>query len=358
MNTPNVHTTRPTSFGLIFPPDEPWLARQAREEILLPDLPIIDAHHHLWDRPGYRYLSEEFAADTGSGHNVIGTVHAECHTAYRTDGPPELAPVGETEYIAALAAASDAAGGPTRLAAGIVGAADLSLGAAVDDVIGQHIAAGQGRFRGIRYDTIWYDHEAVEFTHPGHRPQMLAEPAVRAGARVLADHDLPLDVQLLFPQLADAAELADGLPELRLVLNHCGAPLGFGPWADNRAEHFAHWQRGIRELAERPNVVCKLGGILASGLGYDYLHAPVPATSTELAALWRPWFDTCIDAFGPQRCMFESNFPMDKMGTGYATLWNTYKRLASGGSDTELTSLFAETARRTYRLDLPAAPLA
>lgn len=350
-NAPVSRTTRPTEFGRIFPPDENWLAQQAPEDILLPELPIIDPHHHLWYHPGFRYLLEEFAADTGSGHRVIGTVHAECMSAYRADGPTELRPVGETECIATLAAASDAAGGPTRVAAGIIGRADFDLGPdIVDNVIEHHITAGQGRFRGLRYAASWDASAAIKLGHPGARPHMLAEPAVRDCARVVADRDLTLDLWILFPQLADAAELADAIPDLRLVLNHCGAPLGFGPYAVDRDEHFATWERGIREVARRPNVVCKLGGLLATAAAYDYRIAPMPPTSEELAARWRPWFDTCIDAFGPQRCMFESNFPVEKMGTGYATLWNTFKRLASGASHTELTSMFSETARRTYRL--------
>ncbi|QBS40705.1 amidohydrolase [Nocardia sp. CS682] len=353
MNAQVSHPTRPTEFGRIFPPDDSWLARQRPEEILLPDLPIIDPHHHLWYHPGFRYLLEEFTADTGSGHNVIGTVHIECMSAYRTDGPTELRPVGETECIAALAAADDAAGGPTRVAAGIVGRADFALGAdIVDNVIEHHLAAAQGRFRGLRFAASWDASADIKLSHPDSRPHLLAEPAVRACARVVADRDLALDLWILSPQLADAAELAEAMPELRLVLDHCGAPLGFGPYATDRAAHFATWARGIREVAQRPNVVCKLGGLLATAAAFDYRTAAAPPSSEELAALWRPWFDTCVEAFGPDRCMFESNFPVDKMGTRYATLWNAFKRLAAGASDTELAALFAGTARRTYRLAL------
>ncbi|MFJ4650760.1 amidohydrolase family protein [Nocardia sp. NPDC088792] len=342
--------TRPTDFGRIFPPDEPWLAQQEREEILLPDLPIVDPHHHLWDAPGFRYLPAEFAADTGSGHRVTATVHAECHSAYRTDGPPHLRPVGETEHIAALAAASEAAGGPTRVAAGIIGSADLRLGAAVAEVLEQHVIAGQGRFSGVRFNAAWDADPRIQLGPPANRPHLLTEPGIQAGARTVAESGLALDLWLLSPQLADAAALADAAPAARLVLDHCGGPLGFGPYASDRDEHFDRWEHGIRALARRPNVVCKLGGILGCAAAYDYPHAPVPPTSKELAALWQPWFDVCIDAFGPERCMFESNFPVEKMGTGYATLWNTFKRLASGASGTELSALFSETARRTYRL--------
>ncbi|WP_225729033.1 MULTISPECIES: amidohydrolase [unclassified Nocardia] len=340
---------RPTRFGRIYPPDEHWLARQDPEEILLPELPIVDPHHHLGDSLGFRYTTSDFATDIGSGHRVTATVHAECHSAYRTDGPPELRPVGETEHIAASTAE---ACGPTRVAAGIIGAADLGLGAAVGRVLEAHISAGQGRFRGVRYNASWDPSPAIRLGPPTARPHLLADPAVRAGARTVAEFDLALDLWLLFPQLDDAAELADALPQARLVLDHCGGPLGFGPYADRRAEHFARWEKGIRALARRPNVVCKLGGILGCAAAYDYLRAAVPPTSKELAALWHPWFDVCIDAFGPRRCMFESNFPVEKMGTGYATLWNTFKRLAAGASDFELADLFSGTASRTYQLTL------
>lgn len=343
--------TRPTEFGRIYPPDPSWLAHQTREQILLPELPIIDPHHHLWQHPGFRYLLDEFAADLGSGHHVVATIHAECLSAYRTDGPAELRPVGETEFVAGLAAASDAAGGPTRVAAGIIGRVDFDLEARlVDQVIEAHLTAGQGRFRGLRYAASWDASDQLALSHPGARPHMLAEPRIRDSVRVVADRDLTLDLWILSPQLADAAALADAVPQLRLVLDHCGAPLGFGPYARDRDAHFATWARGIRALAERPNVVCKLGGILATAAAFDYSTAATPPTSAELAEHWRPWFDTCIAAFGPQRCMFESNFPVEKMGTGYATLWNTFKRLAAGASDTELAALFSETARRTYRL--------
>ncbi|QIS19656.1 amidohydrolase family protein [Nocardia terpenica] len=345
-------TSRPTEFGRIFPPDEPWLAQGRPEEILLPDLPIVDPHHHLWDAFGFRYLPAEFAADTGSGHRVVATVHAECHSAYRTDGPPELRPVGETEHIAALAATADATGGPTRVAAGIIGSADLGLGAAVADVLEQHIVAGQGRFRGVRLNASWDPSPQIRLGPPTARPQLLAEPAIREGVRTVAEFGLALDLWLLFPQLGDAVELADAVPAARLVLDHCGGPLGFGPYASEGAEHFAHWERGLRALAERPNVVCKLGGIMGCAAAFDYLRAPIPPSSEELAALWRPWFEVCVDAFGPQRCMFESNFPVEKVGTGYATLWNTFKRLASGASAEELSALFSRTAGRTYQLTL------
>ncbi|MBF6331107.1 amidohydrolase family protein [Nocardia transvalensis] len=342
-------SSHPTEFGRIFPPDEPWLARRPAEEILLPGLPIVDAHHHLWDAPGFRYLPAEFATDTRGGHCVVATVYAECHSAYRTDGPPELRPVGETEHIAALAASGDAS---TRVAAGIIGSADLGLGAAVGDVLEQHITAGQGRFRGVRLNASWDPNPQIRLGPPTARPHMLADPAIRQGVHTVAAFDLALDLWLLFPQLGDAAELADTAPEARMVLDHCGGPLGFGPYTSDRAEHFSHWENGIRALAERPNVVCKLGGIMGCAAAFDYPRAPVPPSSEELAALWHPWFDVCIDAFGPQRCMFESNFPVEKMGTGYATLWNTFKRLASGASDSELSALFSETAGRTYQLAL------
>lgn len=343
-------SAHPTEFGTIFPPDEQWLAKQAEEEILLPDLPIVDPHHHLWDHPGHRYLVEELTRDIQSGHNIVGTVYVEAMSAYRASGPPESRPVGETDFVVALTGdRADSAGRPA-IADGIVGFADLTLGAAVEEVLQAHISAGQGRFRGVRFAGAWDESDAVQNSHAGKRPHMLAEPVVRDGIRKLAELDLTLDLWMFHPQLREVADLADTMPGLTLVLDHCGGPVGYGPYASNRDEHFRIWQSGVRELAKRPNVVCKVGGLLARGAAFDYVTAELPPTSEQLARIWRPWLETCITAFGPERSMFESNFPVEKMGTGYATIWNTFKRVTAGASPAELSSMYSGTARRVYRL--------
>ncbi|MCA6123173.1 amidohydrolase family protein [Bradyrhizobium sp. WSM 1704] len=348
----NDQSSRPTVFGRIFPPDNDWLARAPKEDTLLPDLPIIDTHHHLWDLPNFRYLFEEFLADAMTGHKLIGTVFADCFAMYRADGPVHMRPVGETEFALGVAAMS-ASGcyGPARVAAGMFGAADLNLGSAIEEVLQAHIAAGNGRFKGIRFATTWDASEDVISSNPGTRAHMLLEPKIRQALRKLADLKLSYDAWVYFTQLDELANTASALPDLLIIMDHCGGPLGYGPYARNKEENFARWRAGIREVARHPNVFCKLGGVLGRGAAFDYIHAERPPTSEHLAALWRPWFETCIEAFGAERCMFESNFPVDKMGVSYATLWNTFKRICAGASDTELKWLFAGTARRAYRLE-------
>lgn len=344
-------TGRPTEFGRIYPPDPQWLAAAPQEEILLPEQPIVDPHHHLWDIPGYRYLSEELLADLSGGHDVVSTVYAECLAGYRTDGPEELRPVGETEFaarMAGVAARQNHSG--AKVAEGVIGFADLRLGAAVEDVLQAHIEAGGGRFKGIRFATSWDTADEIENSHTGSAPHLLTDPTVKRGLAKLRDLGLSLDAWVFFHQLADVAAVADEFPDLRIVLDHCGGPLGHGPYADHKDEHFATWERGIRDVAARPNVTVKVGGILGRGAAFDYRTAPTAPGSEELARIWRPWFSTCIEAFGADRAMFESNFPVEKMGTTYTVLWNTFKRTAQDASAAERDALFAGTARRVYQL--------
>jgi predicted TIM-barrel fold metal-dependent hydrolase len=345
-------TGRPAEFGRVYPPDREWLNNAPDEEILLPEQQIVDTHHHLWDHPGYRYLLDEFLEDTDSGHNITSTVFAECLSMYRRSGPEHLRPVGETEFMVGVnAMCASGRYGDTRVGEGIVGFADLRLGARVEEVLQAHLAASGGRFKGIRFATSWDADESIERSHTGSAPHLLTDPTVVAGARALAGLGLSLDVWVFFPQLGDVATLADELPDdATIVLDHCGGPLGYGRYSRDRAEHFAQWERGLRELARRPNAVCKIGALVARLAEFDYRTAPRPATSTELAHLWRPWIETCIDAFGPDRCMFESNYPVDKVGVPYRTLWNTFKQVSAGASPAEREDLFAGTARRVYRL--------
>ncbi|GAA1857946.1 amidohydrolase family protein [Pseudonocardia ailaonensis] len=339
---------RPPEFGLIYPPDHGWLAKAPAEEVLFPDLPVVDPHHHLWEHPGFRYLLDEFAEDTAGGHNVVATVYTDCLTAYRTDGPEALRPVGETEFAATVAAR--AANGPVAVGAGITGFADLRLGAAVEEVLTAHIAAGEGRFRGTRFATSYDGDPGIENSHTGSVPGMLADPEVRKGAAVLRDLGLTLDTWVFFHQLDEVAGIADALPDLPIVLDHCGGPLGYARFTGRREAEFDTWRRGVRAVAERPNVNCKIGGLVARLAAFDYRTAERPASSTELAALWRPYIETCIETFGPDRCMFESNYPVDKVAVPYRTLWNTYKRVTEGMTDGERADLFAGTARRVYAL--------
>jgi L-fuconolactonase len=341
-----------THFGRIYPPDEVWLTKQAPEPILDPDLPIIDPHHHLWDRPNHRYLLDDFLADVRTGHNIVATVFEECHTMYRSSGPEELRPVGETESIADITAKS-ASGlyGPTRVAAGIVGFADLTLGDRVEPVLEALIRAGGGRFRGVRHSAGWDASEVIGNSRTATGPHLLRQPDFGTGLTRLTALGLSFDAWLYHPQIDDVIDLARAFPTTSIIMCHVGGPLGYGPYAGKRDEVFATWKTKIIELATCPNVVMKLGGMINRLAAYDYRALPAPVSSAELAAHWRPYMETCIERFGPDRCMFESNFPVEKMGISWAVLWNAFKRIVAGASTEEKQALFSGTARRVYRLD-------
>ena len=337
-------------FGRIYPPDAAWLARQPREDVLEPDLPIIDTHHHLWVRRDDRYLLPEFLADVTTGHNVVATVFLQCHAMYRAHGPEEMRPVGETEFVAGIAAMSASGGyGATRVAAGIVGFADLTLGERVQPVLEAQIRAGGGRFRGVRHSGNWDADPVIGNGASG--PDIYRRADFRAGLARLAALGLSLDAWVFHTQLADVVDLARACPGTNIIMGHVGGVLGYGAYAGRRDEVFAAWKARIVELARCPNVTMKLGGMMMRAALYDYLTAERPASSTELAELWRPYIDTCIELFGARRCMFESNFPVEKMGIGWVPLWNAFKRISAGASRDEKLALFADTARRVYRLE-------
>ena len=343
---------QPTRFGRIRPPDEARLAKAPPEPILEPELPIIDTHHHLWERRDHRYLLHELLADLRTGHNVVATVFVECHAMYRADGPSELRPVGETEFVAGIAAMSDSGlYGPTRVAAGIVGFADLTLGDRVEPVLQAQLRAGGGRFRGVRHSAAWDASEVIGNSAVATGPHLMKRPDFRAGLARLTALGLSLDAWVFHPQLADAVDLARAFPAANIIVGHVGGPLGYGPYAGKKDEVFASWKAGIRELAACPNVVMKLGGMMMRLAAFDYGALPAPPSSAVLAAHWRPYLELCIERFGPARCMFESNFPVEKMGIEYAALWNAFKRVAAGASAEEKLALFSGTARRAYRLD-------
>ena len=343
--------TEPTRYGRINAPRDAWLAKAPPEPILEPALPIIDTHHHLWERPDHRYLLHELLADLGTGHNVVATVFLECHAMYRATGPVQMRPVGETEFVAGIAAMSDSGlYGPTRVAAGIVGFADLTLGDRVTPVLEALIRAGGGRFRGVRHSAAWDASAIIGNSAVATGPHDMRRPEFRAGLARLAGLGLSLDAWVFHPQLADATDLARAFPAATIIVGHCGGPLGYGPYAGKRDEVFASWKAGITELATCPNVVMKLGGMMMRLAACDYGARTAPPSSAELADLWRPYIELCIERFGAARCMFESNFPVDKMGIGYAALWNAFKRIAAGASADDKHALFSGTARRAYRI--------
>lgn len=339
-------------FGRIFPPDEMWLARQPVEAPIEPDLPIIDTHHHLWDRRGNRYLLDEYLAEARTGHDLVASVFVECHSMYRKEGPEEMRPVGEVEFVAGIAAMSESgAYGPIRVAAGIVGNADLSLGDRVEPVLEAQIRAGGGRFRGIRYSAAWDEDPTIGNSHGVKGVGLYTEPNVVEGAARLAAMGLSLDAWVFHPQLGDVAALARAVPELKIILCHVGGPLGYGRHAGRTHEIHTEWKAAMLELAGCPNVFVKLGGEVMRLGAYPYGGNTTPPGSAELAEHWRPWMGCAIELFGAERCLFESNFPVDKMGTGWVVLWNAFKRLAAGASAEEKAALFAGTARKAYSLE-------
>jgi L-fuconolactonase len=313
-----------------------------------PELPICDAHHHLWDRSGQRYLLADLLEDAGSGHNVVATVAVECGAMYRKFGPEMLKPVGETEFLESVA--TQAAANPgiaVAVASAIVGFADLSLGDGAAAILEAHMAASPGRFRGIRHSTTWDGSGALRNEAP---PGLMSASSFRRGVAALAPRNLSYDAWLYHPQLPELAELARAVPDVSIILNHLGAPLGIGPSAGKRVEVFQAWRDGIRRVAACPNVTVKLGGLGSERSGFDWHARDVKPSSLELASELRPYFEFCIESFGPDRCMFESNFPVEKRSNVYVVVWNAFKRITANCSESERAALFHGTAMRIYRL--------
>ena len=354
MSAPPTPTSTTLTRHLAVRPD--WLDRHA-EEILEPDLPIVDPHHHLWERADNPYMVAELLADMDAGqngcHNLVGTVFVQCYAFYDQAAPAEYQPVGETEVVNGIAALDASHDPPRGICAGIVGYANLALGAEVAPVLDAQRRAGGERFKGIRHSSAWDADES--FSSPAHNntPGMMATDVFRAGFAELAPRGLSYDAWLFHPQISELTDLARAFPETVIVLDHMGGPLGINAYAGRREEIFATWERDIRALASCPNVNVKLGGLLMRVNGYDFHERETPPDSAQVAEAYRPWVDVCLDAFGADRCMFESNFPVDKGSLSYPVFWNACKRLAAGMSDEEKAALFCGTAARVYRLDLP-----
>ena len=334
---------------------ETWL-RMTLEEALDPELPICDPHHHLWDRParqdrpGNRYLLEELLQDIGEGHNIVQTVFVECRSMYKRDGPQEMQPVGETEFVQGIAAQS-ASGqyGATSVAAGIVGHADLTLGGDVAAVLETHIAASNNRFRGIRHSSTW-DASAEIGSYMSSRKELLLNAKFREGFGCLQRYGLSFDAWLYHPQLPELADLARTYPDTQIIVDHIGGLLGTGPYAGKREEVFSQWKNGITELSACPNVVVKLGGLGMPMCGFGWNERTTPPNSEELAEAMAPYYHWCIEQFGVERCMFESNFPVDKVSYSYTVMWNALKRISEDFSPSEKAALFHDTAVKVYRL--------
>ena len=346
------------------------------EPIIEPDLPIVDAHHHLWFRPESflahlereenlmaqtllptfrrhaRYLFDEFLADVGTGHNVRATVYVEVSSMYRASGPDEMKSVGEVEFANGMAAmAASGMFGDVAMCAGIVSSVDLRLGDAAKDVLLAHMQAGGGRYRGIRGHAVVYDDDPAVLGTLGGVPHLLLDAQFRAGFRHLEPLGLTYDAWQLEYQLPELVDLARAFPHTQIIVNHLGGLFGIGRYAGRAKERFVRWRENIRALSQCPNVTMKLGGAGMPTCGFRSSLSRAGVGSAALADEWRPYIETCIETFGADRCMFESNFPVDAATTSYPVLWNAFKRIVNGASPDEKAALFSGTAKRVYKID-------
>jgi len=331
------------------PASPTWLA-STPEAAVEPELDIIDAHHHLWDAPRPRYLLDEFLADASGGHRVVSTVYVQCHAMYRAHGGDAEKSLGETEFATGMAAMSaSGAYGSTRVCDGIVGYVDLRLPQA-GALLQQHQNIAGSRFKGVRNMSAWHPDPGVSATSIVNPKDLLTDPDFRRGLGTLTDLGLVFDAFLFHSQLDDLIDLAQACPAATIVLNHYGTPLGVGPYADQRRAVFADWSARMARLADFPNVYVKLGGLTMRVAGFGFEKQPQAPSSDQLAQAWQPYFDHVVQQFGAQRCMFESNFPVDKSGCGYTVLWNACKKLCAKLPTVDRRALLAQTARRVYKL--------
>lgn len=326
-----------------------WLG-QVSETIIDPQRPIIDPHHHLWrDMMGDRYTIEEYQRDTNSGHHVVASVYMECGTEYRADGPTEFQPLGETEFVLAQRDLSTQSGPPLL---GMVGHVDLTLGEGAARVLDAHLELAGSFFKGVRHAGASAE-PGVELVIPGAAPRdLFASVEFRRGVSLLGQLGLLYETWHYHYQNRDYIELARACPNTIFVLDHFGTPLGVAPYATQQQEIFAQWQQDMRDLASCENVHLKLGGLAMPDNGYGWHVADRPPTSDEFVAAQRAWYLHAIDCFGPERCFFESNFPVDRVSISYHVLYNAFKKLVADFSDSEQHAMFFGNANTLYALGL------
>ena len=335
--------------------NKPWLDKVI-ENTLEPELPICDPHHHLWefrhDRVAPKYLLDEILSDLNSGHNIVSTVFIECSAMYRARGPEHMKCVGETEFVNGIAAMS-ASGlyGKRRVAAAIVGSANLNIGSAVGEVLDAHVQAGGGRFRGIRCQGQWDADNSIRSAKDASGPDRFSNAKFREGFAELAPRNMTFEAWCYHTQLKEVTALARAFPDTTIILNHFGGPLGIGPYEGKADDIFPIWQKEIADLATCQNVLAKLGGINMDINGFGWEHHNTPPTSETLMQATRRWYEHTIEHFGTSRCMFESNFPVDMTSCSYNTLWNSFKHLTLDYSVDEKRQLFHDTAVRTYKIN-------
>jgi len=328
-----------------------WLA-QVSESAIEPELPIVDPHHHLWDVDTAFYHAPDLVADVTAGHRVLATVFVECKAHFDAQAKPELASVGETRFAVAQARqAQQIAPAQDGLVKGIIAYGDLTA-SNPQEVLRAHIDAGEGRLRGVRVRAAWHADPAFAAPHDGPDEHTINSPALDRYCDILTDMGLVLDLWVYHTQLDQAAALARRHPRLPIVLNHCGGPLGIGPYANLHADVYTAWKRSLERVAANDNVVVKIGGLAMPRTGLSFASAAKPANSLELVERWTPYVRTCIELFSAERSMFESNFPVDKGSCNYVSVWNAFKRISGNYPDQERRQMLAGTAGRVYGLDI------
>ena len=329
--------------------NQSWLD-QVIEPVVDPNQRICDPHHHLWDHPTHRYLLDEFLIDVNDGHRVEHTVFVECASMYRATGDEAFKPVGETEFVNGIAAMSASGNyGEPRIASAIVSFADL-MSPQIERVLASHASASE-RFRGIRHAAGWHPDSAIRNSHSDPFEGMLSSPQFRRGFKILVDQGWSFDAWLYHSQIDELTDLASTFPEANIVLDHFGGPLGIGPYAGQATQVFENWKRSVSVLSQLENVKVKLGGLVMPVNGFGLHKRAQPPTSDELVALTRQYYLAAIEFFGVERCMFESNFPVDRQSCSYRVLWNAFKKLVQDFSTDERDQLFYRTAMETYRID-------
>lgn len=326
------------------------------EPILDPDIAIVDAHHHLFEKPALRYMLEEFLDDVRAGHRIIASVYVEATAFHRADGPEVLRPLGEIEFangVGAMCASGHY--GDIRLCAAIVGYADLRMGDSVGWLFDRALATAPERFRGIRQITMEHPSDApFRYFFTGRPPAgVFQHPKFRDGLRQLAQRNLIYDATGFHLQLPDISALADAFPDTTIVVNHMTVAMGLEMNTEERNALFREWRENLRDTAQRPNVVCKIGGMGMPIWGFGFETRKDAVGYKELAETWRPFVESAIECFGTNRCMMESNFPPDGRSCGYVPTWNALKHIVSEASAEEKADLFHKTASRVYRIALP-----
>ena len=333
-----------------------WLD-QISEEIIDQDIEIVDPHHHLWPGPPRtegakaenRYLLEDLWKDTESGHKISKTVFVECGQGYYESGPDAMKPVGETKFVYEVAEEAKLDKSKAQIE-GIVGHADMMIGSSAREVLEAHVEEGKGRFKGIRHGASWDESEEIRNSHSIPIRHIYLDSKFQQGIEQLDALNLTLDAWNYHKQIKELTELAKCFPNLKIVQNHFGGPLGIGPYKNKREEVFSEWKDSISELAERENVYMKLGGLAMPINGWGWHKRERPATSEELVEKHGKYYLHAINSFGVKRCMFESNFPVDKRSISYPVLWNGFKRVVRDYSLEEKEFLFSKTATEFYSL--------